>query len=248
MNKKICALLLSVTMCFCFTACSGNTQAKQSTTEIAVATAETQTATEAQATTEIQEESTTAETKTSETTTEKSDSKKSAKKKSLTTEQTDKADEKGKKTTAKAKATTTAPSSKKAQQAEKKNKNGTVSCTVTVECKSILNHMDDLKEGHEEFVPSDGYIIKDYTYNGKQGDTAYDALKAACNDKDIKLTSQKTTYGIYISGINNLDEFDCGKQSGWMYKVNGKYPNTTCGNVTVSEKDSIVFEYVCTYQ
>ncbi len=243
MNKKICALLLSVTMCFCFTACSGNTQTKQSTTEIAVATAETQT------TSETKEESTTAETKTSETTTaEKSDSKKSAKKKSLTTEQTTKADEKGKKTTAKAKATTTAPSSKKAQQAEKKNKNGTVSCTVTVECKSILSHMDDLKEGHEEFVPSDGYIIKDYTYNGKQGDTAYDALKAACNDKDIKLTSQKTTYGIYISGINNLDEFDCGKQSGWMYRVNGKYPSTTCGNVTVSENDSIVFEYVCTYQ
>ncbi len=243
MNKKICALLLSATMCFCFTAYSGNTQAKQNATEIAVTTAETQ------ATTEIQEESTTVKSKTNETTTvEKSDSKKSTKKKSLTTEQSTKANEKGKKTTTKAKATTTAPSSKKAQQTKSKDKSSTVSCTVTVECKSILNHMDDLKEGHEEFVPSDGYIINDYTYNGKPGDTAYDALKDACNSKNIKLTSEKTAYGIYISGINNLDEFDCGKQSGWMYKVNGKYPNTTCGNVTISENDSIIFEYVCTYQ
>ena len=105
-----------------------------------------------------------------------------------------------------------------------------------------------LKEGHEEFVPSDGYIIKNYTYKAKAGYTAYDALKGACKKNDIKLTAQKTSYGIYISGINNLDEFDCGKQSGWMYSVNGIMPNTTCGNVTVDDGDSIVFTYVCTFQ
>lgn len=108
--------------------------------------------------------------------------------------------------------------------------------------------MDELKEGHEEFVPSDGYIIKNYTYKAKAGYTAYDALKSACNSNDIKLTAQKTSYGVYISGINNLDEFDCGKQSGWMYSVNGIMPNTTCGNVTVDDGDSIVFTYVCTFQ
>ena len=108
--------------------------------------------------------------------------------------------------------------------------------------------MDELKEGHEEFVPDDGYIIKNYTYKAKAGYTAYDALKSACNNNDIKLTAQKTSYGVYISGINNLDEFDCGKQSGWMYSVNGIMPNTTCENVTVDDGDSIVFTYVCTFQ
>lgn len=108
--------------------------------------------------------------------------------------------------------------------------------------------MDELKEEHEEFVPSDGYIIKNYTYKAKAGYTAYDALKSACNNNDIKLTAQKTSYGVYISGINSLDEFDCGKQSGWMYSVNGIMPNTTCGNVTVDDGDSIVFTYVCTFQ
>lgn len=196
-------------MCFCFSACSNNTQEEQSTAVTATTTTQATTST------------TVAETTAKETTA----------KPSTTKTQT---------TTKKKKITTT--------KVKKKKKTDTVTCTVTVECKSILNHMDDLKEGHEEFVPSDGYIIKNYTYKAKAGYTAYDALKSACNNNDIKLTAQKTSYGVYISGINNLDEFDCGKQSGWMYSVNGIMPNTTCGNVTVDDGDSIVFTYVCTFQ
>lgn len=196
-------------MCFCFSACSNNTQEEQSTAVTATTTTQATTST------------TVAETTTKETTA----------KPSTTKTQT---------TTKKKKITTT--------KVKKKKKTDTVTCTVTVECKSILDHMDELKEGHEEFVPSDGYIIKNYTYKAKAGYTAYDALKSACNNNDIKLTAQKTSYGVYISGINNLDEFDCGKQSGWMYSVNGIMPNTTCENVTVDDGDSIVFTYVCTFQ
>ncbi len=210
MNKKICALLLSATMCFCFTACSNNTQQEQSTTVT------TTTATQAATSTTV------AETTTKETTT----------KPSTTKPQT------ATETTTKKKVTTT----------KKKKKSNTVTCTVTVECNSVLNHMSDLKEGHEEFVPDDGYIIKDYTYKAKKGYTAYDALKDACKKNDIKLTAKSTSYGTYVSGINNLDEFDCGDQSGWMYSVNGQFPNTSCGNLTVKDKDNIIFEYVCEYQ
>lgn len=217
MNKKICALLLSAAMCFCFSACSNNTQEEQSTAVTAT--------TSTQATTS---------TTVAETTTKEATAKPSTTKTQTTTKATTETTTKKKKVTA--------------TKVKKKKKTNTVTCTVTVECKSILDHMDDLKEGHEEFVPSDGYIIKNYSYSGKQGDTAYDALKTACNDSRIKLTSQKTSYGIYISGINNLDEFDCGKQSGWMYSVNGIMPNTTCGNVSVDDGDSIVFTYVCTFQ
>ena len=32
----------------------------------------------------------------------------------------------------------------------------------------------------------------------------------------------------HIEGINNLYEFDCGELSGWMYKVNGWFPNYGC--------------------
>lgn len=224
MNKKICALLLSAAMCFCFTACSNNSseQAEQSTL------------------------STTAQTTASATENATSTTEATTKNKDVTTTS---------KTTTKVSSTTKKKPNKKVEkvtgkvvETTTKKKSSAVNCTVTVECKSILDHMDDLKEGHEEFVPDDGYIIKDYTYKAKKGYTAYDALKGACKKSDIKLTAKSTSYGIYISGINNLDEFDCGKQSGWMYSVNGIMPNTTCGNVSVDDGDSIVFTYVCTFQ
>lgn len=204
-------------MCFCFSACSNNTQEEQSTAVTATTTTQATTST------------TVAETTKKETT-----AKPSTTKIQTTTKATTETTTKKKKVTA--------------TKVKKKKKTDTVTCTVTVECKSILDHMDDLKEGHEEFVPDDGYIIKDYTYKAKKGYTAYDALKGACKKNDIKLTVKSTSYGIYISGINNLDEFDCGKQSGWMYSVNGIMPNTTCGNVSVDDGDSIVFTYVCTFQ
>ena len=152
MNKKICALLLSAAMCFCFTACSNNTQEKQSTAVTATTTTQATTST------------TVAETTTKETT-----AKPSTTKTQTTTKATTEATTKKKKVTA--------------TKVKKKKKTDTVTCTVTVECKSILDHMDDLKEGHEEFVPDDGYIIKDYTYKAKKGYTAYDALKGACKKK-----------------------------------------------------------------
>ena len=47
-------------------------------------------------------------------------------------------------------------------------------------------------------------------------------------------------------GINNLDEKDCGSASGWMYKVNGTVPMTSCGKYKMDSGDNLVFYYVCT--
>ena len=49
----------------------------------------------------------------------------------------------------------------------------------------------------------------------------------------------------YIEGINNLYEFDCGNQSGWMYKVNGWFPNYGCSSYNLKDGDSIVWAFTC---
>jgi len=43
--------------------------------------------------------------------------------------------------------------------AGKKWKDG--KCTISIECSSILDNMEDLKETKKEFVPSDGWILKE---------------------------------------------------------------------------------------
>ncbi len=49
----------------------------------------------------------------------------------------------------------------------------------------------------------------------------------------------------YIEGINNLYEFDGGETSGWMYAVNGWYPNYGCSRYLVKENDNITWNYTC---
>jgi hypothetical protein len=120
-------------------------------------------------------------------------------------------------------------------------------CYLTIDCKEILDNIDDLKSGHSSYVAPNGYILKDYAYQITGNDTVYDVLKKACSDNSIKLTAKSSSYGIYVSGINNLDEMDCGKTSGWMYTLNGEYPSYSCDKITVSPNDKIVFKYVCKY-
>lgn len=120
-------------------------------------------------------------------------------------------------------------------------------CTLNIQCKSILKNMDDLAAGHSQFVPSNGIILQGYKYDVGNDENAYDVLKSACKAKGIKLTTSNTIYGVYVVGINNLDEKDCGKYSGWKYKVNGVVPNKACDKFQIKKGDKIEFFYVCTY-
>lgn len=225
MNKKgIIASILAILLCFCLSACSSNIDVESTTTTTEIISTTLEETTVVEEVTEAEAKTTTEATTKEETTTEATTKKETTTKKVTTTK--------------KQKATT------KSSQ----NNIQTVKCTVTVDCKSILDNIDDLKEGHQPFVPASGYIINNYTYFGTEESSVFDALKQACTDNNIRLTAEKTSYGIYVSGINNLDEFDCGKQSGWMYSVNGQMPNTTCENVKIHNGDNITFKYVCKYQ
>lgn len=227
-NKRLCALLLTIAMCFCFVSCSGNTQTVDNNLST---TSQTEAVTQAQAV----EDTATTEAATT------------ADKESTTAQSTSKAKNKNNKEK-KNKTTVNLTTSKATTKKNEPTVKDEISCTLNVECKSILNNMDKLKDGHSEYVPANGYIIKGYKYTAKAGFTAYDALKKACEDNGIKLTAKSSMYGTYVSGINNIDEFDCGSQSGWMYSINGNRPNVSASSQRVTDGDEITFEYVCEYQ
>lgn len=227
-NKRLCALLLTIAMCFCFVSCSVNTQTVDNSLST---TSQTEAVTQAQ----LGEDTATTEAATT------------ADKESTTAQSTSKAKNKNNKEKEN-KTTVKLTTSKATTKKNEPTVNDEISCTLNVECKSILNNMDKLKDGHSEYVPANGYIIKGYKYTAKAGFTAYDALKKACEDNGIKLTAKSSMYGTYVSGINNIDEFDCGSQSGWMYSINGNRPNVSASSQKINDGDEITFEYVCTYQ
>lgn len=139
--------------------------------------------------------------------------------------------------------TTTKKTTSATTKAQKKTTASYITCTVTIECKKVLNNMDKLKAGHEAYVPSDGMILDSYSVTLKNGCTAYDMLKKACDDNSVSINMSKTVYGTYIAGFNNIDEKDCGSGSGWLYSVNNSFPSRSCAKYSVKNGDSIVFSY-----
>ena len=121
----------------------------------------------------------------------------------------------------------------------------TITCTVTVECKSILKNMDKLADGHAPYVPSDGYFINSCTVTLDNGSSVYDAVQLACNKQGVHMTTVNSGYGKYVKGFNNIDEKDCGSQSGWLYFVNGSSPAKSCSKYKLSNGDNVVFSYTC---
>ncbi|MEG1069452.1 MAG: DUF4430 domain-containing protein, partial [Ruthenibacterium sp.] len=81
----------------------------------------------------------------------------------------------------------------------------------------------------------------------EDGETAFDVLKRACEIAGIQLEFSWTPAlgSNYIEGINQLYEFDCGSESGWMYKVNGWFPNYGSSGYALKNNDAIVWSYSC---
>ena len=122
-----------------------------------------------------------------------------------------------------------------------------MSCTIEIRCDTILNNMQDLKPGLDVYVPDSGTILPTTTITFTEGETVFDVLKRICDARGIQIEYSYTPmYGsYYVEGINNLREFDCGQQSGWMYKVNGWFPNYGCSKYILDAGDEIVWCYTC---
>ena len=118
---------------------------------------------------------------------------------------------------------------------------------ISIVCDTILNNMEDLSPGKVEFVPYDGVILPMVEVAYYDGETVFDVLRRVCERTDIQLEYSWTPLydSYYIEGIHNLYEFDCGEQSGWMYKVNEWFPNYGCSGYEVSDGDVIVWCYTC---
>lgn len=123
----------------------------------------------------------------------------------------------------------------------------TLSCTIEIRCDTILDNLENLDAGKDKYVPADGEILSTVKVKFAQGDTVFDVLKKACSKTGIALEYSWTPMynSYYVEGINHLYEFDCGSQSGWMYQVNGWFPNYGCSSYTLEDGDVIVWSYTC---
>ena len=120
-------------------------------------------------------------------------------------------------------------------------------CTISISCASILEHMDLCDKEKVELVPEDGWLLKPVEVTFKQGQSVFDVLQQVCKDNKLHMEFSMTPIynSAYIEGIGNLYEFDCGEVSGWMYKVNDWFPNYGCSRYQLQNGDIVEWEYTC---
>ena len=119
----------------------------------------------------------------------------------------------------------------------------TGSVTLTIRCDTVLG-----KDGTAH-LPQDGVMLPVTTFVIEDGETVFDILSQAAAAYGLRVQNTGVTANssalAYISGINDLHEFDFGDLSGWVYRVNGERPSVGCGEYKLHDGDVIEFLYSC---
>lgn len=120
-------------------------------------------------------------------------------------------------------------------------------CTLSVRCDTILQNIQWLDKEKVELVPPDGVILSARTVTFYEGESVFNVLVREMKRNKIHLEFVNTPiyHSAYIEGIANLYEFDCGELSGWMYRVNGWFPNYGCSRYQLRDGDVVEWVYTC---
>lgn len=123
---------------------------------------------------------------------------------------------------------------------------GEMTCTLSISCENLIG-CSALADAKRELVPADGWILEPVQCAFSEGESVFDVLYRAVRENGIHMEYEKTPAynSVYIEGIGNLYEFDGGPQSGWMYSVNGEFPNYGCSSVKLKDGDVVEWVYTC---
>ncbi len=117
------------------------------------------------------------------------------------------------------------------------------SVTLSIRCDTVVG------QPGAEHLPADGVILPETSFVIEAGDTVFTILSEAAAAHRLRVqntgVSASSSAMAYISGINDLHEYDFGDLSGWMYFVNGVSPSVGCGEYELSDGDRIEFLYSC---
>lgn len=122
-----------------------------------------------------------------------------------------------------------------------------LTCTLSVRCDTILDNIGWLDPEKVELVPDNGVIFPATKVTFYEGESVFNVLQRELKKAKIHMEFKNTPIynSAYIEGIHNLYEFDCGELSGWMYKVNGWFPNYGCSRYQLKDGDVVEWVYTC---
>lgn len=133
-------------------------------------------------------------------------------------------------------ASTDAESETAASQDGPVSDTGTITVSVTVECRDAVHY------GYQAAVnvaPSG--LIYDGDVDLEENASVIDALNAT----KLVVATQESEYGTYVTSISSLAQGDCGSSSGWTFTVNGEFPTVSADEVTLMDGDEVDWTMYC---
>ena len=123
---------------------------------------------------------------------------------------------------------------------------GETTVMLVISVATVLDNMDKLADGKEGLIPADGII-----FSGSvvfyEGESVFNVVQRETKRNRIHMEFVNTPIynSTYIEGINNIYEFDVGERSGWMYSVNGTFPNFGSSRYLLQDGDVIRWLFTC---
>ncbi|MCK9862473.1 DUF4430 domain-containing protein [Paenibacillus sp. ATY16] len=132
-------------------------------------------------------------------------------------------------------------------QDAKIDKKKPLTVTLSVSAATILNNLDSFNKDKLEVLPKDGVIYPKQKVTFYEGESVFDVLLREMKKNKIHMEFEMTPIynSNYVEGIQNIYEFDCGELSGWMYKVNGWFPNYGASRYALKDGDVVEWVYTC---
>lgn len=132
-------------------------------------------------------------------------------------------------------------------QTAKPDKKAEYYCTLLIQCNTILDNPEKFDQSKMEVLPENGVIYEAQKVSFNEGESVFDVLLRETRENQIHMEFVETPLynSNYIEGINNIYEFDCGELSGWMYKVNGWFPNYGSSRYQLQDGDQIEWVFTC---
>ena len=131
------------------------------------------------------------------------------------------------------------------QNNDKNNQTSKNTVTISIRCDTAVNIGMAKEAKWAGIVPESGCILDTTKVAFEDGDTVFDILCDVRDTYKLQMQYKGSNGSQYVQGINNLYEFDGGRWSGWMYCVNGWYPNYGSGQYVVKNGDVIEWNYTC---
>jgi len=107
--------------------------------------------------------------------------------------------------------------------------------------------MDRLTPTKKDCVPANGILLPTKAVSFIEGESVFDLLKRVAQSEKIHLDFENNPLynSAYVAAIGNLYERDCGELSGWMYRVNGVFPNYGSSKYILKQGDVVEWLYTC---